>query len=172
MIYEPTELPSVRPFTPDEWASYRKLRLAALTDSPNAFGSTLAAERDRPEEEWSRRLASGVASGWDRALVATMNDRAIGLAWGKIEPAEPGLAHVYQMWVAPGSRRLGAGQLLLAELIAWARVKRTQCLYLWVTCDDSAAMRLYLRAGFKPSGPTEPLRPGSTLMAQPMRLEV
>src|SRR5690606_40534798 len=71
--------------------------------------------------EWSARLASGTASGWARPLIAQIGVRAIGLAWGKLEPTEPELAHVYQMWVAPAFRRLGVGRLLLEDLTAWAR---------------------------------------------------
>jgi GNAT superfamily N-acetyltransferase len=165
-------VPSIRPFNSDEWELYRSLRLAALADSPNAFGSTLDAEQRRESAEWSARLASGTASRWDRPLVAQIGARAIGLAWGKLEPTEPELAHVYQMWVAPESRRLGVGRLLLENLTVWARAAGAQHLCLCVTCGDSSAMRLYLRAGFKPNGSAGPLRPGSTLMAQPMRLEL
>jgi GNAT superfamily N-acetyltransferase len=164
--------PSIRPFSSDEWALYKSLRLAALADAPNAFGSTLAAEQGRPDGEWSARLASGAGSGYDRPLVAQIGARAIGLAWGKIEPSKPELAHVYQMWVAPTCRRQGVGQLLLDDLTGWARAMGAQHLCLGVTCGDSSAMRLYLRVGFRCIGPSGPLRPGSALMAQPMRLEL
>jgi len=33
----------VREFLPDEWQTYRALRLRSLAESPDAFGSTLAA---------------------------------------------------------------------------------------------------------------------------------
>ena len=165
-------VPSIRPFESDEWELYRSLRLAALMDSPNAFGSTLDAAQRQKSAEWSARLASGTASRWDRPLLAESGDRAIGLAWGKLEPAEPELAHVYQMWVAPASRRLGVGQLLLKDLTAWAWAAGAEHLCRSVTCGDSSAMRLYLRAGFRAHGSERPLRPGSTLMAQPMRLEL
>lgn len=165
-------VPSIRAFHSDEWELYRSLRLAALAESPNAFGSTLDAEQRRENAEWSARLASGTASGWARPLIAQIGVRAIGLAWGKLEATEPELAHVYQMWVAPAFRRLGVGRLLLEDLTAWARAAGAQNLCLSVTCGDSSAMRLYLRAGFKPNGSARPLRSGSTLMAQPMRLEL
>ncbi len=164
--------PSIRPFNSDEWELYKSLRLAALADAPNAFGGTLAAEQGRPDGEWSARLASGTTSGYDRPLVAQIGAQGIGLAWGKLEPSKPELAHVYQMWVATTCRRQGVGQLLLDHLMGWAKATGARYLCLCVTCGDSSAMRLYLRVGFKPNGPIGPLRPGSTLMAQPMRLEL
>jgi GNAT superfamily N-acetyltransferase len=164
--------PTVRPFRSDEWERYKSLRLSALADSPNAFGSTLAAEQVQTDAHWSARLASGTESRWDRPLVAQIGPEAIGLAWGKIEPTTPEVAHVYQMWVAPACRRLGVGQLLLNDLTAWARAAGARYACLGVTSGDSSAVRLYSRVGFKPSGPVGPLRPGSTIMAQPMRLDL
>ncbi|HEX2226319.1 MAG TPA: GNAT family N-acetyltransferase, partial [Candidatus Binatia bacterium] len=86
------------------------------------------------------------------------------------ESSNPDVANLYQMWVAPEHRGLGAGRRLLEAVIAWASAAKVCYLALAVTCGDSPAMRLYTRAGFKPAGEPEPLRPGSELLAQPMRL--
>jgi GNAT superfamily N-acetyltransferase len=165
-----TYTPSIRTFASHEWRTYRDLRLRALADSPDAFGGTLAQEKDRPDTEWASRLTSGVESRCDLALLAEVGSEPIGLAWGRIETSNLDVANLYQMWVAPNSRRLGAGRMLLEVVIAWAKAAYVHYLALGVTCGDSPAMRLYLRAGFKPVGEPEPLRPGSELMAQPMRL--
>jgi GNAT superfamily N-acetyltransferase len=161
---------TIRAFTADEWRVYRGLRLRALADSPNAFGSTLAEEEGRPDAEWSRRLASGADARSNLPLVAEVRGEPIGLAWGRIETSDPDVAALYQMWVAPSHRGLGAGQMLLEAVIAWARARNASYLDLGVTCGDSPARRLYERAGFKPMGEPQPLRPGSQLLGQPMRL--
>ena len=106
----------------------------------------------------------------DLPLVAEVGRELIGLAWGRIEISSLDVAHLYQMWVAPGYRRLGAGRMLLEAVIGWAKAANACYLALAVTCGDSAARRLYERAGFQPPGDPEPLRPGSELLAQPMRL--
>src|SRR5262245_36055761 len=90
---------SVRRFTPAEWRKYRELRLRALADSPDAFGSTLAQEQGRPEADWSTRLTSGAASPSDLPLVAELRGEAVGLAWVRVDASEPEVAHLYQMWV-------------------------------------------------------------------------
>ena len=160
----------IRKFTPQEWQTYRDRRLRALADSPDAFGSTLAAEGDRPDSEWSNRLISGADSNWDLPLLAEIDIEPIGLTWGRIEKANPDVANLYQMWVAPTHRGLGAGKMLLEAVIAWARDRDVNCLDLGVTLRDSPAMRLYTRAGFQPLGEPQPMRQGSELLGQPMRL--
>jgi len=106
----------------------------------------------------------------DLPLVAEVRGELIGLAWGRIDPSDPEAAALYQMLVTPAHRRLGAGQMLVEAVIAWARARNASYLDLGVTCGDSSARRLYERAGFRPLGEPQALRLGSELMAQPMRL--
>jgi ribosomal protein S18 acetylase RimI-like enzyme len=164
--------PQIRTFAPHEGETYRDLRLRALADSPGAFGTTLAEAQGRSDAEWSSRLASGPGTGWDLPLVAEVDGEPMGLAWGRIDRAHPDVANLYQMWVAPGCRRLGVGQMLLEAVIAWARARGARYLDLGVTWGNSPAMRLYVRAGFEPIGQRQPLRPGSQLLVQPMRLKL
>jgi len=164
--------PKIRTFAEHEWAIYKDLRLAALTESPDAFGSTLAREVGRSEADWASRLAAGVNSAWDFPIVAQIDSQPIGLAWGRIEQSNPTVANLYQVWVHPNYRRLGAGQMLLEAVMAWAMDKQVDFLELGVTCGDSPALRLYLRAGFEPVGPPEPIRPGAELLGQHLRLKL
>ncbi len=131
---------------------------------------TAAEGSDRTDEEWARRLAQDDDSGVNLPLVAEVAGEPMGLAWGRIERRRPSVANVYQMWVHPVHRQRGAGQKLLDAVIAWARAHGAEHVDLGVTCGDSAARRLYERAGFKSLGTPEALRPESPLMAQPMRL--
>jgi len=162
--------PRIRTFAPQEWDIYKSLRLRALADSPDAFGRTLSEEQDRSDAEWSTRLAEGANSKWDLPLLAELDRVPIGLAWGRIDKSNPGVANLYQMWVDPIHRRLGTGQRLLDAVIAWAEAGNVGYLELGVTWGDSPAVRLYTRAGFQPVGPPLPLRQGSDLVGQSMRL--
>jgi len=167
-----TDAPTIRAFSPGEWRAYRDLRLRALADSPDAFGRTLAEESSRPDSEWARRLSASDDSGINLPLVAEVRGEPIGLAWGRIDRSAPDVAALYQMWVAPSHRRMGAGRMLLESVVAWARTLNASCLELGVTCDDGPARRLYERVGFKPVCQREQLRPGSKLLSQPMRFEL
>lgn len=165
-------MPKIRSFAEHEWAIYKDLRLAALTESPDAFGSTLAKETQRSDADWTNRLAVGVRSSWDFPVMAEINGQSIGLAWGRIEESNRAVANLYQVWVYPTYRRRGAGQLLLDAVTAWAIGKQAHYLELGVTCGDTPAMRLYKRAGFEPVGQPEPIRPGAELLGQKMRLDL
>ena len=53
---------TVRRFAPHEWRVYRELRLRALADSPDAFGSTYEREAARTDAEWEDRLTTGATA--------------------------------------------------------------------------------------------------------------
>ena len=80
------------------------------------------------------------------------------------------MADLFQVWVAPERRGRGVGWMLLDAVVVWAREAGAGHLALEVTCGDTAAMRLYRRAGFSCAGDPLPLRPGSPLLKQPMWL--
>lgn len=157
-----------RPLQSHEWPLYRDLRLHALRDSPDAFGSTLEAEAGHSDAAWQSRIAAALACGKDHVLLAVDGDRACGLLWCKLPVAEPGMADLYQMWLAPGSRGRGAGRALLEAALDWARAAGARRARLGVTVADSPAMRLYRAAGFCAVGDPQPLREGSPLLSQAM----
>jgi GNAT superfamily N-acetyltransferase len=161
---------SIRRLEPTEWRAYRELRLRGLADAPDAFGSTLAAESEKPDEHWIERLTTGGAPPWNLPLVADSGDELVGLVWGRIDPAATRTANIFQMWVAPERRGQGLGARLVDAVVTWARESRAREVVLRVTCGDSPALRLYARAGFVPEGDPEFLRPGARMLAQPMRL--
>jgi ribosomal protein S18 acetylase RimI-like enzyme len=167
-----TPPPSVRPFAAEEWRTYRDLRLRALAESPGAFGSTYAESVRRADDEWVDRLTRGTGSPEELPLVAMRGAEPIGLAWCRVDDDDPLLAHVYQMWVDPRHRRCGAGRLLLATIVHWARSRQARQLELGVTTANLPARRLYESAGFVARGDPVPLRPGSGILCQSMRLDL
>jgi len=166
-----SESSSVRQFQPSEWKTYKELRLRALADSPDAFGSTLAIELERSDVRWAESLVLASKSGSDLPLVAYVGNEPAGLAWAKVDGTDSFTAHLFQMWVAPERRGHGLGGLLLITAIQWAKDRGAQSMVLKVTCGNTAAVRLYESAGFRQVGVPQPLRPGSLSQAQSMGLE-
>ena len=163
---------TVRKFEVTEFLIYRKLRLSALEESPDAFSSNLTAEQSRTDDEWASRLRIANNSGFDLALIGYVGAQAAGLAWGKVDSSDSTIVNVYQVWVAPEYRGHGLARLLLRTIVAWAASLRARSVQLGVVCDDSPAMRLYVGEGFVPIGQVTPLRSGSMLMVQNMRLHI
>ena len=161
---------SVRRFETDEWRVYRELRLGALRDAPDAFGSTYEREAARPEADWEQRLAAAVTARGEMPIVALSGATPVGLAWGRVDEREPTVAHLFQVWVAPEHRARGIGRSLTDAVIAWARELGVRALRLDVTPSHPAALRLYRRAGFVEHGQPAALRPGSSVLSQPLQL--
>ena len=163
---------TVRKFEVAEFSSYRSLRLSALEESPDAFGSTLGAEQLRTTEEWASRLEGGCNSGLDLPLIGQVGTTPAGLAWGKVDRSGSTIVHLYQLWVAPEFRSRGMARLLLRTVVAWTASRQARSVHLGVALGESPAMRLYVSEGFVPFGQVEPLRSGSALLAQRMRFEI
>jgi GNAT superfamily N-acetyltransferase len=158
--------------TADGWRALRDIRLRALADAPDAFGSTLARESSRNEAEW-RSWASGWDDALDQALfVAQAQDRWIGLALGVRWAEDPEIGHLYAMWVEPQSRRTGVGRALVEAVIDWARAAGLRTIQLLVTASNHEAVAFYRRCGFVDTGNREPLREGSVLVTMRMRREL
>jgi ribosomal protein S18 acetylase RimI-like enzyme len=165
---------TLRTVAPGDWPQYRAVRLRALQDAPDAFGSSYAAEEGRADAQWADRVAAACGSGRDRLVLAARagTDTACGLVWCKLSAADPGRADLFQMWVDPAARGLGIGGALLGDVLAWAARAGAARVCLGVTASNSAAMRLYARHGFRAAGPTALLREGADLRVQPMVLQL
>ena len=162
----------VRKFEVAEFSSYRHLRLSALEESPNAFGSTLGAEQLRTTEEWASRLQDGCNSGLDLPLIGQVGSTAAGLAWGKVDRSDRTIVHLYQMWVVPEFRGRGIARLLLRTIVAWTASLGARSVHLGVSSGQSSAMHLYVSEGFVPFGQAESLRSCSALLSQQMQFQI
>lgn len=162
---------ATRALDPNEWDVFRALRLEALEESPDAYGSTLERERASGETEWRGWLTG---EGWNADLAAFLaeEDRSpAGIAVCARFHDDPSVAHLFAMWVRPSSRGRGIGRVLVAAAVERARSLGVDALVLRVTEDNDAAGALYRSCGFVGTAdPAEPLREGSEVMTRAMRL--
>lgn len=157
----------MRTATPDEWRRVRDLRLWALADSPDAFGSTLERERAHAKREWLHWI-SGWESAVNRLVVAIDGDEWIGMAVGS-RTGDDERAHLFAMWVDPRSRRAGVGRRLVEAVLAWAEAEGATEIELGATAINRAAVVFYERLGFADTGERHVLREGSPLEVVVMR---
>ena len=143
--------------TPDDWAIWRKLRLAALEEAPSAFGSRLAdwqGENDR-EQRWRVRLSIPGSHN----VIAVLDRQPVGMASG-VPTEESGVVELISMWVAPAARGLGVGDELVREVERWARGIDAKVLRLAVAPSNRTASALYQRNGFRYTGECGDVLPG------------
>ena len=122
---------------------FRALRLAALREAPEAFGSTYAIEAARPITEYRERLTSSTVLG------AHCDGELVGIVGFKRETGEKNAhkAFVWGMYVRAGFRRRGIGSALVDAMTRSAAGKVEQ-LTLTVVQGNDAATTLYEKAGF------------------------
>ncbi len=135
----------VRLIGPDDWAEWRALRLAALAEAPDAFGSRLADWQDAPQQRWRDRLTAVPCN-----VVAALDGQPVGMASGWLPDEGP--AELLSMWVAPEARGHGVGDALVDAVVAWCTRHRPGALTLNVREANPAAIALYARHGFVDHG--------------------
>ena len=126
-------------------ALLRDVRVAALTDSPAAFSSTLQREHARSVADWRRWFSPGVTFLWlDEACAGG------GLVAAVVDAAR-GRAELMSMWVRPDLRGHGVGDALVGAVVRWSQ-QQGLSLLLHVVEDNGAAAALYVRHGFRATG--------------------
>jgi len=139
----------------DDWRLWRGLRLQALLEAPEAFGSRLADWRgdgDR-EERWRGRLS--IPGGHD--VAALLDAVPVGMVSGV--PSGERAAELISMWVSPTARGRGVGDALVADVVRWATDGGATRLHLRVAEGNDAARGLYERHGFRLTGERGELMP-------------
>ena len=146
---------SLEPISAQLVGHFRAARLAALEDTPTAFGSTLAKESQLSEQDWLQRVYT-----WNGSLsvcyIAMDEASPCGIAAGKCDDKAPQRAYLLSMWVAPAYRRSGLGTRLVNAVEEWVQNLGVRELRLRVTSKNSAAIRFYEGCGFVMTGETGP----------------
>lgn len=149
----------VRWVGPDEWELVREVRLRALADTPEAFGSTYQREIAFAPADWQARFASSAT------FLAVETGRPVGLV-SVLHPDEPtgrSVRQIVSMWIAPEQRGTGVASALVDAVRDWAKRDGAGELRLWIADGNDRGRRFYERMGFVLTGHRQPLRPGSEL---------
>jgi RimJ/RimL family protein N-acetyltransferase len=136
---------------PEVWRRLRDVRLMALAESPEMFGSNLAKEQSFDEAEWRRRAARPAT------LLATRDGVDVGMAG--VYELEDGWC-VMGMWLAPAARGTGVVEALVHACEAVARDAGATTLALGVMEDNPRGRRAYTRLGYRLTGTREHVRDG------------
>ncbi|MFI6773659.1 GNAT family N-acetyltransferase [Nocardia sp. NPDC050412] len=130
---------------PDDWKVWRRLRLEALADAPDAFTSRLVdwqGDGDR-EERWRARLSLTGSCN----LIAELDGRPVGMVSG-FPGLRDGVVELGTLWVSRIARGQGVGDCLVEAVKQWAIQMSAEVLLLTVSPRNEHAIALYRRNGF------------------------
>jgi len=123
-----------------------KIRLEALLEAPEAFGSTLDRERARTLVDWEKWLSPSAT------FVLETITGPKGIAAGVPDSTDAAVVHLMAMWVHPALRGSGAASALVQSVLAWAESRGANSVRLDVIEGNDRARRLYKRHGFRATG--------------------
>lgn len=141
----------IRPLRAGEGAKLRELRLRAVSDAPQAFFHSLAAEQAIPPQDWERWADD---PEHDRIMFVAVTDDGewLGMAGCSLRGDDAGTLDATGMWVAPQARGRNLGERLIEAIVAWGRARGARVMEFAVTETNDVAIELYRRVGFVPTG--------------------
>ena len=146
---------------------FKTIRLRALQDAPQAFGSTYKREVQFTDAEWLARVERWNGEG-GVGFLAIDGAEGCGIAGSLLDPHDATRAELVSMWTAPTHRRRGIGRLLVNQVLNWANSAKARTLVLMVTSGNEAAIRFYERLGFATTGRTWPYPNDPAVIEQEM----
>jgi ribosomal protein S18 acetylase RimI-like enzyme len=143
---------------PEQWWRYREIRLEALREEPQAFGSTYAEMARRPAAFWQGRLEDAGQGKNSALLFAQAGERLIGMIGAFYDETQE-TAEIVSVYVSKMERGKGVGKALmegiLCEIGNKAELRKA---VLGVNQEQTAAVELYRRFGFEVTGEKEELQ--------------
>ena len=153
---------SVRTLGEDDWQQYRTVRLAALSDAPDAFAATVSEEEAFEEDLWRDRMRRSTR------LIAEQDGEVVGVvSVGEARPeelddddtflddAKPG--EIFGLWVSPGARGLGVATALVKAGARQARTDGRSHVAFWVSTENGPAVAFASGMGFRPTDFRRPM---------------
>jgi GNAT superfamily N-acetyltransferase len=139
---------TIRRIESADWPALRAIRVEALTDAPEAFGSTLHSTLRLSARQWRHKVATSVY------FLAERDGTVVGMVSGGLNDNHPGTHWLYGMYVTPAARGTVAAPRLVAAVVEWARGEGAREIFLHVASGVPRARSFYLKNGFALTGET------------------
>lgn len=160
---------SLRRIKTGEGHLFREIRLAALKESPQWYGSTFESALERSDESWCQQ-ADGTAEGPDRAKFLMFHHRdPVGLIAFYRHTDLPDVGEIFQLWIAPSFRGTGAAVELTEAALEWARQNRFSHAIAGVLHGNHRSRGLFRKLGFEISGERSLVREGQDVLIRKLQ---
>jgi ribosomal protein S18 acetylase RimI-like enzyme len=133
------------------WEEYKKLRLQALQEAPQAFASTYQSASEKPDVEWQQSLERYLEGKTNWMVFAEKNHQLVGMvgAFQTSDDENQHSAHIIAMYVAPEERGRGIATKLLSYLLTKLKIVGLEKVTLEANTGQKAAVELYKSLDFK-----------------------
>jgi GNAT superfamily N-acetyltransferase len=151
----------------DDWRDLRAIRLEALKDTPDAYGSTYEESVLWSDAQWQNAASTRLY------YLAHRDGAVVGMVSGGFNDAYPGSRWLYGMYVTPNERGGGTATLLVRAIDDWAKSHGVTEVYLHVTTSVPRARAFYEKVGFHATGESFQMDrdPSLTLVTMVQRLD-
>lgn len=133
---------------PTEWSTVRDLRLAALSESPQAFLGEIVEELSYQEDDWRKTFES---ASWHTYFVPS--GPAVGIAKSSVLTEHPEERYVESFWVHPEHRYRQIARLIVRSIVDEARAEGRSVIRLSVLLTNQRAIGAVRRLGFSRTVP-------------------
>lgn len=117
-----------------DWMLLKQVRLAALLDTPTAFGVSYQTAVQYSDEQWKERASSAGTEFW----LALTGDKPVGMIGAAVSGANR--YNLIGMWVEPTARGSGVAAHLVEAVKSRAIEKGHDRVFLDVSPDNARAL--------------------------------
>lgn len=158
----------IRRIGPDDGAHLRQVRLDAIADNPGDFTTRRDDAEARPAQAWERVAAAHSAADDQSTWFAEVGADTAGMV--SAFRTDDGAVTMTSLWSAPGFRRIGVADALVAAVCDWARSHGAVELRQWLVERNEHARAFHGALGFVPTGVERPYEPEPILREVELRL--
>lgn len=148
---------TIRPCGRNDWEDLRAIRLEALADTPDAYGSAYDDVVRWSDAQWIDAATNRLY------YLAHRDGSVVGMVSGGFNDAHPGTRWLYGMYVTPSERGTGTATSLVKAIGDWATSEGVTEIYLHVTTTVPRARAFYEKIGFRPNGESFPMQRDGSL---------
>lgn len=135
----------------------RRLRIAALTDAPYAFGVRLEDVLAQPHDAFEKIAEGHSRSERSTSFLAFSGTEPAGIIGAYFDGSAPDRAFVCAFWVSPALRGSGAACTLLETAVEWLSSRGARSIFAWVADSNARAWTFYRKQGFVATAETQTL---------------
>lgn len=135
--------------TSDQWQIYQQLRLEALQNDPQAFGSSYQDALKKTETDWRSRLEDANQGRGSWLLFAGDKQSLLGMIAAVLDNEQENTAIILSVYVTPQARGKGISKKLMAAILDAIKADGVKKAWLEVNTEQLPALHLYQRFGFE-----------------------